>query len=485
MEIIFGSSDSKVSQSIGRALRSGALRKIKGKIYTDNMIDPLAKVVGRNIYIILGKSFPEAVISHRSALEGGAPTADGYLVLTYKYTKTFTLPGYVIKLIAGDGQQVGDTPFIGGLYLASRARTLLDNLQTSRTINGFNKNSPQIEVENYLDKICSIHGSEELNKIRDQAKQLSIKLKYNKEYKKLDSLIGTLLGTNSNVKLHSKTAIARAKGNPFDNYRSEIFAKLTSELQKKILPNIDDPIVSPDSLQTLAFFESYFSNYIEGTKFAVNEAEDIVFQHKISSRPEDAHDVLGTFQIVSNSNTMRQTPNSAKELVDILKERHTILLKMRRDKNPGKFKEALNQAGNTLFVAPELVVGTLTQGFTYYQTLTNGLARAIFMMFLISEVHPFVDGNGRIARIMMNAELVHAGLCRIIIPTVFREDYMLSLKRLSKTLDPDAYIMMLVKAQKFTASIDYSNYDQALEMLKKSNAFKEPYEGKLLFNFFS
>ena len=31
------------------------------------------------------------------------------------------------------------------------------------------------------------------------------------------------------------------------------------------------------------------------------------------------------------------------------------------------------------------------------------------MMFLVSEVHPFADGNGRAARIMMNAELVAAG----------------------------------------------------------------------------
>jgi hypothetical protein len=31
------------------------------------------------------------------------------------------------------------------------------------------------------------------------------------------------------------------------------------------------------------------------------------------------------------------------------------------------------------------------------------------MMFLVSEVHPFADGNGHIARIMMNAVLVAAG----------------------------------------------------------------------------
>jgi Fic family protein len=36
---------------------------------------------------------------------------------------------------------------------------------------------------------------------------------------------------------------------------------------------------------------------------------------------------------------------------------------------------------------------------------------------MISEVHPFMDGNGRISRIMMNAELTAAGMPKIIIPT--------------------------------------------------------------------
>ena len=37
-------------------------------------------------------------------------------------------------------------------------------------------------------------------------------------------------------------------------------------------------------------------------------------------------------------------------------------------------------------------------------SLDDPIARAIYMMFLVSEVHPFDDGNGRMARIMMNAE---------------------------------------------------------------------------------
>ena len=44
------------------------------------------------------------------------------------------------------------------------------------------------------------------------------------------------------------------------------------------------------------------------------------------------------------------------------------------------------------------------------------MPKALFMHFLISETHPFGDGNGCLSRIMLNAELVNAGIFKIIIP---------------------------------------------------------------------
>lgn len=57
-------------------------------------------------------------------------------------------------------------------------------------------------------------------------------------------------------------------------------------------------------------------------------------------------------------------------------------------------------------------------------------------MFLVSEVHPFNDGNSRLARLLMNAELSVVGACRIIIPTLFREEYMDCLRVLSREGNP-------------------------------------------------
>ena len=114
---------------------------------------------------------------------------------------------------------------------------------------------------------------------------------------------------------------------------------------------------------------------------------------------------MGTFHVVSNRMEMQAFPTSSQEFFEILSRRHAILLAGRPELNPGHFKTKNNRAGNTEFVDVNRVQGTLDAGFNYYCALTSPIAKAIYMMFLISEVHPFQDGNGRLARIMMNSEL--------------------------------------------------------------------------------
>jgi Fic family protein len=122
-----------------------------------------------------------------------------------------------------------------------------------------------------------------------------------------------------------------------------------------------------------------------------------------------------------------------------------------------RFKLLKNQAGSTIFVNPENVLGTLKQGFDLYRKIDTAFGRAVFMMFLISEVHPFNDGNGRVGRIMMNGELVANGEQRVIIPIVYRNNYLAALRALSNSGYAEALIRTLDFAQKYTHSIDWSN----------------------------
>lgn len=140
-----------------------------------------------------------------------------------------------------------------------------------------------------------------------------------------------------------------------------------------------------------------------------------------------------------------------------------------------------NHAGETYFVDYNLVKGTLRKGFEFYQALHEPFARAIMMLFMVSEVHPFNDGNGRISRIMMNAELTHAGEAKIIIPTVFRDDYILTLRRLTRQGDPEAIIRAMQRVHLFSSKLDAHNLTSMIEYLRSCNAFKRSNEGILQF----
>jgi Fic family protein len=194
------------------------------------------------------------------------------------------------------------------------------------------------------------------------------------------------------------------------------------------------------------------------------------------NRPEDAHDISGTFKLVSDLPEMRKTPANFDEFIHLLKNRHKILLAGRPDKTPGAFKERANRAGSTSFVAPDLVLGTFKQGFEIYKKLTSPFAKAVYMMFLVAEVHPFNDGNGRIGRIMMNAELVSAGEQRIIIPTIYRNNYVSALKAISHNSITNPIVRTLDFAQKYSKAIHWNSFDDAKETLTKTHAFIDPNE---------
>ncbi len=118
------------------------------------------------------------------------------------------------------------------------------------------------------------------------------------------------------------------------------------------------------------------------------------------------------------------------------------------------------------------------RAFGHYNGLSSPLSRARFMMFAVSEIHPFADGNGRIARIMMNAELVTAAQPRIIIPTIYRNNYLSGLRVLSTGGRASPLFAVLDFAQRWTNQIDWSAFEISLEQLEAANAFVDPTEAE-------
>jgi len=419
----------------------------------------------------VGHLLPGGVLSYRSGYD--AKPFDGRIYLTRgDRPRTLELPGLIIKVIPGSGAVECDTPY-KGLFLASQPRWLLENLASGRGVGERVLAQPALEAE--LDKLLSIRGEYRFNQLRDSCRTLVEALGREKEFKRLDGIMGAMLGTHESKKLQGKQALARAAGRPYDPDRLALFDTLFSHLRTQTLPEVPSTADSGVSRENFAFFESYFSNYIEGTTFLVSEAEDIVFEGKlIANRTEDSHDILGTFQAALRAPWRDQPASTADDFLAWLKNVNALVMQSRLDKQPGEWKDQNNQAGSTLFVAHELVQGTLREGFDRIWALEDPLARALMTMFVISEVHPFKDGNGRTARLAMNCVLSAAGLSRIIVPTVYREDYLLPLKSLSNHADATPYIRAMTRIHAWTAAFDYAQPRQELhQALKRCNAFEE------------
>jgi hypothetical protein len=472
-EIIMATQNKVKSAEMKAMMKEGTLRKIAPKVYTTNMDDAPEEVIRRNIFFILGQLYPQAVISHRSSFEL-KPTAEGDIYLTYTYTKNVTLPGIKVHLMQGPKGTEHDMPFIENLYISSAERRTLENLQKGRMRGGSSKCLPRASVEDYLERMLQVNGEKGLSMFRDKARKVACDLGMEAEFETLNAIISALLTTKPSKVLTSAAALARAYGEPYDANRVKLFEILFNALHNEIFPWIDKPNVETAAFRNFAFFESYFSNYIEGTEFEIEDARRIIETGQpLPARNADSHDVLGTFQIVASRREMRRTPSSADDLIDILQDRHRVMMAARPDKNPGMFKMQNNHAGDTHFVDCTLVRGTLCKGFEYYQALEHPFAKALFMLFMISEVHPFTDGNGRISRMMMNAELVAADQSKIIIPTVFREDYLNALRRLTRRNDPSVLLRAMTRVRNFSANITGDDFEETRLYLERCNAFKE------------
>ena len=482
VDLIFSSTSNKsLARQLQRKTAGGELQRLGAGIYAPAEISPeeVASLVRRNWQKIAAKVAPEAAVSHKSAIKSGIHSED-IITLSHPtiYNKQIKFPGLSFVMIKGSSFLPGDMRLPEhSLFWASRPRTILENLG-KKSISRIGRN----EIENLLTDILNASGEVKLNEIRDAAKLLAPLMGMEKELATLQTLIGALLGTHACGKLKTKEGQLVALGKPVDKIQQERMEILAAYLRTASLPEIKDIASSGMAKIHSALIESYFSNYVEGIKFDIHEAEEIVLQDKIiPSRPKDSHDVLGVFRLALNSPTRNAPPPPGEEFFNSLKQWHEQMLQRRPEVNPGELKNQANYAGTTKFVEPAMVRETFEVCSGIALSIPEGLARAIFYGFLISDIHPFEDGNGRISRLMMNAELSRVGLCRVIIPTLFHLQYVDCAKQLTRYNDPAGYVKTIALMAQWTAQFNYADLPKLILDLTKTNAFEEsPIQFKLL-----
>ncbi len=315
------------------------------------------------------------------------------------------------------------------------------------------------ELEDWVAGKYIAWGPERTYRLRVQARDLAAETGRAHHVDTIDALFDQLTGIEPVRPRAGQLFRAVKTGQGWDERRIRLFAQAADTLSQLPPPAVPDWLPECDPPGDLPFYEAYFSNYIEGTTFTVDQARHIVETGTPPvERPADGHDILGTYRCVVDPIGRAATSTDPDELIDHLTTRHQEIMRGRPDEHPGIWKTENNRVGAYDFVDKDLVEGTLRKGLEHVGVLPEGLARALYVMIVITEVHPFEDGNGRIARVMMNAELSATAAARIVIPSVYRNEYLGGLRRTSTTDgDIGAYVRVMTYAWRWSAAMPWSD----------------------------
>ncbi len=468
------------AQTLGRAVAEGRIRRLVPRLYTADLISDPTQIVAENRWYILGRLLPRAVIVDRSAAEGGKVVNGLLHVATEGRRTTLKLPGLEVRIRPPgmDAELAGDLLWPHGLRMSRPARILVDNLAPSRSRGGRAARTLSLaELEDWLARKAVVWDEGRMARLREEAVDLAQAIGASDQVVEIEGLFKRMAGSEP-LRSHSGAFFRDVVDcKAWDEQRVEMFKRVAGELSEHSDPDVPDYLPSGMHNAELPFFESYFSNYIEGTVFTLEEARRIIeTQEPPASRPADGHDILGTYRCVVDAVGRKAVSESPQSLMGYLADRHKMILEGRPEMGPGQWKKAPNEVGAYQFVAPKLVEGTLHKGLELVCSVPVGFRRALFAMVVVTEVHPFADGNGRVARVMMNAELSAANAARIVIPSVYRNEYIAGLRSTSVSEGTDVSALMRVMgfAWRWTAAMPWEDRAATEGQLEATNALRDP-----------
>jgi len=94
---------------------------------------------------------------------------------------------------------------------------------------------------------------------------------------------------------------------------------------------------------------------------------------------------------------------------------------------------------------PDAIVDAMSVLNDLMSSETNPFVRAVLGHFFFVYIHPFMDGNGRTARFVMNTQLVTGGYKWVIVPVAERDSYMAALEKASVESDIAPFANFIAK----------------------------------------
>ncbi|MFH1347761.1 MAG: Fic family protein, partial [Candidatus Margulisiibacteriota bacterium] len=206
-----------------------------------------------------------------------------------------------------------------------------------------------------------------------------------------------------------------------------------SELVDKVRTGLKDPIgilrKDKTARERFLLLMTYHSNAIEGSRMTLKETEMAIEGKKV--RGKELFEVL---EAINHHNALLYMLEEIKPGFKITEEYilklHSIVMYNFGSKLPGKYRTGYVNLTNTdkalpsAQIVPAKMRALLKEINRYGREAVKKVSRDHYEF---ESIHPFFDGNGRVGRIVMNAQLLSRGFPPAIIEIDDRYKYYLAL----------------------------------------------------------
>ena len=202
---------------------------------------------------------------------------------------------------------------------------------------------------------------------------------------------------------------------------------------------------------------SYSSNALEGNTLSRHETALVIEKGiTVAGKPLKDHLEAVNYSIALNFiYDLVDKKRSQITLNDIL-DIHRIILKSIDDEHAGVFRKiSVKIAGSTVILPDPINVPDLMHDFMdwLHLTIDNPVIIAAEAHRKIVGIHPFIDGNGRTARLLMNLLLMQEGYPPAIISPQGRNSYLEALEKSDKTNNHESFYELIALAVEHSLDI--------------------------------
>jgi Fic family protein/DNA-binding XRE family transcriptional regulator len=244
--------------------------------------------------------------------------------------------------------------------------------------------------------------------------------------------------------------------------KSKEITKTPALVQKSLSKTLDKIDVLHNSLQQLRAFDSYRiaqtleleytfeSNRIEGNTLTLKET-DLVINEGLTISGKSMREHLEAINhkdaiLLVKELAQAETIIAAKDVLSI----HQLVLRGIENSYAGKYRnvQVMIKGSSHLPPAPYLVEKQMEDFFYWYQDNRNAMHPVLLaaeMHERLVTIHPFIDGNGRTSRLLMNLILLQSGyvIANIKGDTKSRMAYYTALEEAQTKGKKDAFLKLV------------------------------------------